>query len=60
VTVRARWVATTLSLPDDLVTAAWLHDIGYAPDLRSVVSLDEEAWVWAGAGRDALPVWAPA
>jgi HD superfamily phosphodiesterase len=22
-----------LLLPDDLVTAAWLHDIGYAPDL---------------------------
>jgi hypothetical protein len=22
-----------LSLPDDLVAAAWLHDIGYAPEL---------------------------
>lgn len=30
---RARWVAKTLGLPDDLVAAAWLHDIGYAPDL---------------------------
>src|SRR5215471_6593190 len=30
---RARWVAKELALPDDLVTAAWLHDIGYAPEL---------------------------
>lgn len=30
---RARWVAETLSLSDDLIIAAWLHDIGYAPDL---------------------------
>jgi hypothetical protein len=30
---RAMWVATTLSLPDDPVAAAWLHDIGYAPEL---------------------------
>jgi hypothetical protein len=30
---RARWVAKQLSLPDDLVAAAWLHDIGYAPGL---------------------------
>jgi HD domain len=30
---RARWVAKVLSLSDDLVAAAWLHDIGYAPDL---------------------------
>jgi hypothetical protein len=30
---RARWVAGKLSLSEDLVTAAWLHDIGYAPDL---------------------------
>jgi hypothetical protein len=30
---RARWVAKQLALPDDLVAAAWLHDIGYAPDL---------------------------
>jgi hypothetical protein len=30
---RARWVATTLYLPDHLVAAAWLHDIGYAPAL---------------------------
>jgi predicted hydrolase (HD superfamily) len=30
---RARWVAKELALPDDLVAAAWLHDIGYAPDL---------------------------
>jgi HD domain len=29
---RARWVAGKLSLPDDLVMAAWLHDIGYAPE----------------------------
>ena len=30
---RARWVAKELALSDDLVAAAWLHDIGYAPDL---------------------------
>lgn len=30
---RASWVAKTLGLPDDLVAAAWLHDIGYAPEL---------------------------
>jgi hypothetical protein len=30
---RARWVAKELALPDDLVAAAWLHDVGYAPDL---------------------------
>jgi predicted hydrolase (HD superfamily) len=30
---RARWTAKRLSLPDDLVAAAWLHDIGYAPEL---------------------------
>jgi HD domain len=30
---RARWVAEVLRLPDDLVAAAWLHDVGYAPDL---------------------------
>jgi len=30
---RARWAAEKLSLPDDLTTAAWLHDIGYAPEL---------------------------
>jgi HD domain len=30
---RARWVAKELSLSDDLVAAAWLHDIGYAPEL---------------------------
>lgn len=30
---RARWVATQLSLSEDLVSAAWLHDIGYAPEL---------------------------
>jgi hypothetical protein len=30
---RARWVVKQLSLPDDLVAAAWLHDIGYAPGL---------------------------
>src|SRR5215469_2863905 len=29
----ARWVAKELSLSDDLVAAAWLHDIGYAPEL---------------------------
>jgi HD domain len=30
---RARWVTDKLGLPDDLVAAAWLHDIGYAPEL---------------------------
>jgi HD domain len=30
---RGRWVAERLGLSDDLVAAAWLHDIGYAPDL---------------------------
>jgi predicted hydrolase (HD superfamily) len=30
---RARWVTKQLALSDDLVAAAWLHDIGYAPDL---------------------------
>ena len=30
---RARWVAARLSLSADLVAAAWLHDIGYAPEL---------------------------
>jgi hypothetical protein len=30
---RARWAAGKLELSDDLVTAAWLHDIGYAPQL---------------------------
>jgi hypothetical protein len=30
---RARWVGKELSLSDDLVAAAWLHDIGYAPEL---------------------------
>src|SRR5262252_6472107 len=30
---RARWAAKQLSLSDALVAAAWLHDIGYAPDL---------------------------
>jgi predicted hydrolase (HD superfamily) len=30
---RARWTAKRLALPDDLVAAAWLHDIGYAPEL---------------------------
>jgi hypothetical protein len=30
---RAAWAADTLSLPDQLVIAAWLHDIGYAPEL---------------------------
>ena len=30
---RARWVAKELSLSDDLVAAAWLHDIAYAPEL---------------------------
>jgi putative nucleotidyltransferase with HDIG domain len=31
---RARWAAKTLGLPDDLVAAAWLHDIGYASELQ--------------------------
>jgi HD superfamily phosphodiesterase len=30
---RAKWVGKELALPDDLVAAAWLHDIGYAPEL---------------------------
>jgi hypothetical protein len=30
---RARWAAGKLALSDDLVAAAWLHDIGYAPEL---------------------------
>jgi hypothetical protein len=30
---RAVWVAERLGLSDELVQAAWLHDIGYAPDL---------------------------
>jgi hypothetical protein len=30
---RARWAGKQLSLSDDLVAAAWLHDIGYAPEL---------------------------
>jgi hypothetical protein len=30
---RAGWVAVTLSLSEDLVVGAWLHDIGYAPEL---------------------------
>lgn len=30
---RARWAAEKLSLSDDVVAAAWLHDIGYAPEL---------------------------
>lgn len=30
---RAAWAAGKLSLSDELVSAAWLHDIGYAPDL---------------------------
>jgi hypothetical protein len=30
---RAGWVAANLRLSDDLVAAAWLHDIGYAPEL---------------------------
>jgi hypothetical protein len=30
---RAGWVARKLSLSDNLVMAAWLHDIGYAPEV---------------------------
>jgi hypothetical protein len=30
---RAKWVAEMLSLSEELVAAAWLHDIGYAPEL---------------------------
>jgi len=33
VALRAAWAADRLSLPGDLVAAAWLHDIGYAPEL---------------------------
>jgi hypothetical protein len=38
---RARWVAKTLDLPDELVAAAWLHDIGYAPQL---VDTTPQSW----------------
>jgi putative nucleotidyltransferase with HDIG domain len=30
---RAEWVARALSLSADLIAAAWLHDVGYAPGL---------------------------
>ena len=30
---RARWVAGRLALSEDLEAAAWLHDVGYAPEL---------------------------
>jgi hypothetical protein len=30
---RAAWAASKLSLSEDLVVAAWLHDIGYSPGL---------------------------
>jgi predicted hydrolase (HD superfamily) len=30
---RARWVAKRLVLSDDLIAAAWLYDVGYAPSL---------------------------
>jgi HD superfamily phosphodiesterase len=30
---RARWAGKQLSLSEAVVAAAWLHDIGYAPDL---------------------------
>jgi HD domain-containing protein len=30
---RAKWAAKELALSDDLVAAAWLHDIGYVPEL---------------------------
>jgi putative nucleotidyltransferase with HDIG domain len=30
---RARWLAKQLALAEELEVAAWLHDIGYAPDL---------------------------
>jgi HD superfamily phosphodiesterase len=30
---RAKWVAEQLPLVQDLEMAAWLHDIGYAPEL---------------------------
>ncbi len=33
VAFRAKWVSGQLALSDDLVAAAWLHDIGYAPQL---------------------------
>jgi hypothetical protein len=35
---RARRVATTLSLADDLAAAAWLHDIGYSPELAELAA----------------------
>jgi len=48
---RARWVAKELSLSDDLVVAAWLHDIGYAPDLVAPVSTP-----WMGRATSAAEV----
>jgi len=30
---RARWVARKLSLSDNVIAAAWLHDVGYASEL---------------------------
>lgn len=30
---RAGWVASRLALDEELVAAAWLHDVGYAPGL---------------------------
>jgi hypothetical protein len=33
VNARAERVAKALPFPDDLVAAAWMHDIGYAPEL---------------------------
>lgn len=30
---RARWASEKLALNEELVAAAWLHDIGYAPEL---------------------------
>jgi hypothetical protein len=46
VAVRAGRVAKALSLPDDLVAAAWLHDIGYAPELAQTGfhPLDGACW----------------
>ncbi|HYB17520.1 MAG TPA: HD domain-containing protein [Streptosporangiaceae bacterium] len=53
---RARWVAKTLGLPDDLVAAAWLHDIGYAPDLAETGfhPLDGARFLRKGGADDRL------
>ena len=60
---RARWAAKQLSLSDALVAAAWLHDIGYAPDLveTGFHPLDGARYLrrwgrWAGREPGGLPL----